>query len=311
MRILILGAGGVGGFYGSHLLAAGRDVTFLVRPKRAAQLAETGLTMLSPLGNLKLPPPPTVLSGKIDTVWDLILLSCKSYDLASSIDAIAPAVCPETCILPLLNGMVHMDTLDQRFGRKCILGGVTNVSAARDSAGHILHLNQLDSVDFGDRDDPSGARINRVAETLSNAGFVTNLSVKVLQDMWNKWVGISSVAGFTCLMRAAVGDFVAAGAAPLYLQFLDECVSVAAAEGYPITPEYRSYLVSKFTEPGSPFTTSMLRDIEVGSKIEAQQIIGALFERARQHNLKAPLLEVVNANLRSYEERRKRESNQL
>ena len=310
MRILILGAGGVGGFYGAHLLSVGCDVTFLVRPKRAAQLAETGLTMLSPLGNLRLPPPPTVLSGEIGTLWDLILLSCKSYDLGSSIDAIAPAVGPETSILPLLNGMVHMDTLDQRFGRACILGGVTNVSAVRDPAGRILHLNQLDSVDFGDRDDPSGARINRVAEALSNAGFATNLSPQVLQDMWNKWVGISSVAGFTCLMRAAVGDFVAAGAAPLYLQFLEECVSIAAAEGYPISSEYHSYLVSKFTEPGSSFSTSMLRDIELGSKIEAGQIIGALFERARKHNLNAPLLGVVNANLRSYEERRERELKQ-
>ena len=308
MRILILGVGGVGGFYGAHLLASRRDVTFLVRPNRAAQLAERGLKLLSPLGDLELPPPPTVLPGHIQSTWDLILLSCKAYDLATSIDAIAPAVGPETSILPMLNGMVHMDTLDQRFGRERILGGATNVSSVRDSAGRILHLNRLDSVQFGDRDEPSGPRITRVAQTLSNAGFTANLTPNILQEMWNKWVGISSIAGFTCLMRAAVGDFVAAGATPLYLQLLDECMSVAAAERYPISPEYRALVVSKFTEPGSLFTASMLRDIEAGSPIEAHQIIGALLERAGKHSLKTPILELVNANLRSYELRKSREA---
>ena len=307
MRILILGAGGVGGFYGARLLAAGRDVTFLVRPQRAAQLAANGLELLSPSGDIKLPPPPTVLAGQIDSTWDLILLSCKAYDLDSSIEAIAPAVGPGTSILPLLNGMVHMETLDRRFGRERVLGGTTNVSASRDEQGRILYLNDLDHLQFGDRDDPAGARIQRVAESLADAGFQDVMHPDILHVMWQKWVGISSIAGFTCLMRAAVADLVAAGAVPMYLRLLDETSSVATAEGYPPSPEYRALVIAKFTAPGSLFTASMLRDIEANGPIEGHQIVGSLLEIARRHSLQTPLLEVVNAHLRCYEERRKRE----
>ncbi len=306
MRILILGAGGVGGFYGARLLAAGRDVTFLVRPGSAALLAR-GLELRSPFGDLTLPPPAVVLDGKVHEAYHLILLSCKSYDLESAMEAIAPAVGPATLILPLLNGLAHMDTLDRRFGRERVLGGCTNVSAVRDPQGRILHLNRLDNLQFGDRDRPDSPPVMAVAGALAHAGFHDELRPEILRAMWDKWVGISSAAGITSLLRCAIGDMVAADATPVYHRLLAECAAIAGAAGFPPAQSYLETVTAKFTEPGSLFTASMLRDIEAGNRTEGRQILGELACLAAKHGVYAPALDLAWAHLRCYEERRKRE----
>jgi 2-dehydropantoate 2-reductase len=307
MRILIVGAGGVGGLFGAWLLAAHRDVTFLVRPGRAQQLQDHGLQLLSPAGNLSLPSPPTLTADRLHEPFDLILLSCKAYDLETAINDVAPAVGPETAILPLLNGMAHMDLLDQRFGRAHVLGGTTNVSAARTPEGRIRHLNTLDTLQFGDRDQPGSPRIHRIAEALTVPGYSAELRPNILHDLWQKWVIISTAAGITCLLRSAIGDVVAAGASNLVRQLMAETASIATAEDFPPAPHYLDAILARLTEPGSTFTASMLRDIESGGAIEAHQIIGDLLAHARRRGLSTPLLEVAHAHLRCYEERRKRE----
>jgi 2-dehydropantoate 2-reductase len=307
MRILIVGAGGLGGFFGAYLLAAQRDVTFLVRPQRAQQLRSNGLQLESPNGNLEIPHPPTVLAAELTQPFDLILLSCKAYDLESAIADFAPAVGENTAILPLLNGMAHMDTLDQRFGRRRVLGGLTTVSAAKESDGRILHLNDFDLLQFGDRDQPSSDPARHIAETLCVRGFRADLRLNILQDMWQKWLSIAMGAGITCLLRAAVGDIVAAGASPLVSKLLAETAAIASAEGFPPAQQFLDFAVSKFTEPGSLLTTSMLRDLEAGNAIEAHQIIGDLLDHARRRAVPTPFLEVVHFHLRCYEERRRRE----
>ena len=306
MRILILGAGGVGGFYGARLLAAGRDVTFLVRTGSAALLAG-GLELESPFGDLTLPPPPVALDGQLHSAYDLILLSCKSYDLESAMEAIAPAVGGSTSILPLLNGLAHMEALDRRFGRERVLGGCTNVSAARDARGRILHLNRLDHLQFGDRDHPESSRIHAVAEALANAGFHDERRSQILREMWNKWVGISSAAGITSLLRCAIGDMVAADATPIYHRLLSECAAVATSAGFAPAEPYLDAVTAKFTEPGSLFTASMLRDIEAGNRTEGRHILGELAGLAAQHKVSVPTLDLAWAHLRCYEERRRRE----
>src|SRR6267154_1339081 len=175
MRILIGGAGAIGGYFGGRLLQAGRDVIFLVRPRRAAQLAKTGLAIRSPRGDADLGAP-TITAEQLRSPYDLVLLSCKAYDLVGAMDSFAPAVGPETAILPLLNGIGHLEALAARFGKGAALGG------------------QVESI---------------------------------LQDMWEKWTFIATAAGITCLMRASVGDIVAAGGAPIAEALLDEISAIA------------------------------------------------------------------------------------
>lgn len=303
MRILIVGAGATGGYFGARLLDAGRDATFLVRPARAAQLAAEGLTIDSPCGNLHIANPPGTL--RPEHPYDLIVLSCKAQDLAGAMDSLAPAVGPDSAILPLLNGMAHMQALDQRFGAEHVLGGATNISSVRTPEGRILHLNTVHRLYFGDRTMPTSPRLERIAAALADANFESHLRPDIQHDLWQKWVAIATAAGITCLMRAAAGDIVAAGAGPLIHQLLDENASIASAEGFPPQPQFLAETLGFLTRPGSRFTASMLRDIESNHPIEAQAIIGDLLALAHRHALPVPLLTVVDAHLRAYEARRR------
>jgi 2-dehydropantoate 2-reductase len=307
MRILVVGVGATGGYFGGRLLATQRDVTFLVRPHRGAELAKHGLEIQSCHGDLHFKAPPTVVSEEIRAPFDLILLSCKAQDLAGAINSFAPAVGTATAILPLLNGMRHLDTLDGRFGRDRVLGGTCFISAVRDAKGRIVHLGDVHRLSFGERDGLRTQRIEQINPVLLNAGFEAHRSETILQDMWDKWVFIATAAGMTCLMRASIGDIVAADAAYLTLRFLDECAAIATHEGFPPTPASIERNRAIFTAPGSAQTTSMLRDLENHAPLEAGQIIGDLLRRGNEHRLATPLLDIAYAHMKAYEARRNRE----
>ncbi len=308
MRILVVGAGAIGGYFGGRLLEAGRDVTFLVRPRRAAQLAKTGLVIRSRFGDANLPSPPTVMADALRTPFDLILLSCKSYDLQSAADSFAPAVGANTAILPLLNGMAHIDYLAERFGGGPVLGGQCVISVTLDADGHILHLNDTHGVSFGERDGTVSPRAEAIAATLAGARFDARLSKAILQEMWEKWVLIATMAGSNCLMRAAVGDIVTAGAENFSLALLAECAGIATAQGFAPSEATMTRNRTMLTTKGSSFAASMLRDIERGAPIEGDHIVGDLVRRGGGGPSDFPSLRVAHAHLRAYEARRKREN---
>ncbi len=307
MKILVVGAGAIGGYFGGRLLNAGRDVTFLVRPRRAAELAKTGLAVRSRLGDVDIPAPPTVLTEALRGGFDLIILSCKAYDLRAAADSFAPAVGPDTAILPLLNGIGHLDTLTARFGESRVLGGLCMISTTLDADGRILHLNDLHALAFGERDGALSARAQAIAQTMAGAGFEMRLTTAILQEMWEKWVFIAAGAGITCLMRATVGDIVAAGATDLTLALIEECAAIAGAQGFPPGEAAMARSRTMFTAPGSAMAASMLRDVERGGPTEADHVLGDLLRRGEEKGVRAPLLAVAYAHLKSYEARRARE----
>jgi 2-dehydropantoate 2-reductase len=193
MRILVIGAGAIGGYFGGRLLQAGRDVTFLVRHGRAAELAATGLTIKSPKGDATLRSPPTVLAEELHEPYDLILLSCKAYDLDGAVASFAPAVGRPTAILPLLNGMRHLDVLDARFGRDRVLGGECLISATLDEHRAIVHLSGNHEVAFGERDGATSDRVRAIAAAMTGVAFEARASEHILQEMWEKWVFLGRV----------------------------------------------------------------------------------------------------------------------
>ena len=238
--------------------------------------------------------------------FDLVLLSCKAYDLDGAMASFAKAVGPRTAILPLLNGMRHLDVLAARFGADRLLGGLCVISATLDADGDIVHLNDLHSLTFGELDGKRSARIEAIASTLSGAGYEARLSDTIRQEMWEKWIFIASAAGITCLMRAAIGDIVAAGAANLATGLLDECAAVAAAEGFPPRSPFLERIRATLSyAPGSLMTASMLRDIESGKRVEAEAILGDLLRRAARPD-DPSLLRVAYAHVKAYEARRER-----
>jgi 2-dehydropantoate 2-reductase len=305
MRILVVGAGAIGGYFGGRLLEAGRDVTFLVRPRRAAQLARGGLSIRSPSGNVDLPAP-TVQAAALREPFDLILLSCKAYDLADAMDSFAPAVGPDTGILPLLNGMRHLDLLEERFSAGAVLGGWCAISTTLDPEGRVLHLGDMQSLSFGECDGAATERVQAIASVFAGAKFEVRASDAILQEMWEKWVFIATAAGITCLMRSTVGDIVAAGAADLATSLLDECAGIAAREGFAPRAAAMQRNRAMFTAAGSGFTASMLRDVERNAPTEWEHVLGDLMRRGDIPDGLYTPLRIAHAHLAAYEARRVR-----
>lgn len=304
MRILIVGAGAVGGYFGGKLLQAGRDVTFLVRPGRAAALNETGLNIKSPLGDVALGVPPMLQTHELNSPFDLIMLSCKAYDLDAAIEGFAPGVGPQTAILPLLNGMRHLSVLQDRFGADAVLGGQCVISSTLDDVGTIVHLNTMNQITFGELDGSSTPRMEAITSALGDAGFGVRASSRILLEMWEKWSVLACLAGSTCLMRASVGQINASpGGTDFVLSLIEEVRRIAHAAGHEPRPKAQESTRALLTKQGSDMTASMFRDMENGSRIEADQIIGDLLVRADAAGLDSPLLRVIYCHLKAYEAR--------
>jgi 2-dehydropantoate 2-reductase len=237
---------------------------------------------------------------------DLILLSCKAYDLQGAIDSFAPAVGPHTAILPMLNGMRHLDLLEQRFGPAPVLGGQCVISATLDDQGRVLHLNESHSLSFGERDGTATERIDRIASAFIGANFEPRASDAVLQEMWDKWVFIAAAAGITCLMRSSVGDIVAAGAADLASSLLNECADIATRQGFPPSETVLQRSRVLLTTAGSNLTASMLRDIQRNARTEADHVLGDLLSRHGKRPGPNALLRITYAHLLAYEALRAR-----
>jgi 2-dehydropantoate 2-reductase len=305
MRILVVGAGAIGGFFGGRLLAAGRDITFLVRERRAAQLAKTGLVIKSRLGDVHVPSPPLVSAQTLKGPYDVVLLACKAFDLEGALAAFAPAVGPDTAILPLLNGLAHLDVLASRFARKNVLGGQASLPLTLDAEGRILHLAEMLAISFGELDGTKSARVAALAAEFAAAGIQAGQSSEILQEMWEKWAFIATAGGITCLMRGTVGDIVAGGGAPLATALHDEIGLIAAANGHPLRSAAVERAKATLTAADSPFNSSMARDVENGFRTEAEHVVGDLLKRAKGGAY--PVLTTALAHLRTYEARRTRE----
>jgi 2-dehydropantoate 2-reductase len=301
MKILIIGAGSVGGYFGARLAQAKRDVTFLVRSQRAEMIKANGLQIISPHGNFTLRPK-AITAAQITEPYDLILLGVKSYALSGAMNDFAPAVGPETMILPVLNGMRHIDLLSIRFGKHAVLGGVCLVATELDPEGRILQIADFQKLIYGELDGPSTPRLEKLDETLHGAGFETVLSNHIMHDMWEKWVQIASVGAITCLLRGNIGEIVAIpGGADLARSALRQSSDIASAAGHPPTTAFLEQQTAQLTAPGSPLTSSMYRDLKKAAPVEVDTILGDLLERGREFGLTTPILQAAFVNLSIYQ----------
>jgi 2-dehydropantoate 2-reductase len=304
MRVLVVGAGAIGGYFGGRMLQARRDITFLVRPRRARELACAGLVIKSPNGDVTLNNPPIVQADTIKDKFDVVLLSCKAYDLADAIGSFAPAVGPKTSIIPLLNGMLHLDVLDNKFGRERVLGGLCLIAVTLNERREVVQLQPTQSLGFGERDGKTSDRVRAIAEVFSSINGA-GTSDDVMQDMWEKWVFLTSIAASTCLMRASVGVILAApGGRDFMLSLLDECRAVAAAEGFPLREAALQRTTAMLTTEGSPLTASMFRDIRANMPVEADHVVGDLITRGDAARVPVPRLRTAFTHLKAYENQR-------
>jgi 2-dehydropantoate 2-reductase len=304
MRLLVVGAGSTGGYFGGRLLQAGRDVTFLVHAARAEALRRQGLQLMSPHGNATLKPK-LVLASAISAPFDVVFVGVKSYQLQAAIEDFAPAVGADTLIVPVLNGMKHMDLLLQRFGRTPLIGALCLLVATVDAAGRIVQLDPRQELVYGELDRSTTPRIRALDALMQDAGFTARLSTDIEREMWEKWILLSAMGGITCLMRGSIGELeAAAGGRDFALEFIDEVVRIVRSVGKPPSEAFLGIARGMLTAKGSTLTASMYRDLQRGAPIEADQIIGDLLERARKAAIAAPLLQAAYAALSIYQNRR-------
>jgi 2-dehydropantoate 2-reductase len=301
MKILVVGAGAVGGYFGARLAQAGRDVTFLVRPSRAQHLRSEGLRILSPHGDFTLQPK-TVIAEYLQSPFDIIFLSVKALALDQAIKDMAPAVGPDTMIYPVLNGMRHIETLTRRFGERPVLGGVCLVSTDLDEQGRIVQMGPMQKLVYGERNGENTPRIHSFNETMRGAGFDTELSVNIMHAMWEKWVFIASSGLVTCLFNGSIGEVndVSDGEQAA-LEALDECAAIASACGFAPSPASLERARSILTAKGSKFTSSMYRDMQRGAPVEVETILGDLLDFGRSRQRQSPLLQAGCVRLRVYQ----------
>jgi len=303
MRILVLGAGAVGGYFGGRLAEAGKDVTFLVHGPRATALNRDGLKVESPLGDFQVPVK-VATADRVGGPYDLVLLTAKHYDLDAAIDSIKPGVGPQTAVLPLLNGLVHLDRLDAALGLGRVLGGVAYIGAVLLPDGSIRHHNRLSGIAFGER----GGGISELAKAIERLFANTPVSApaneNILQEMWEKFVMMGAMAGMNCLMRGNVGEIVATDdGEALMREALGECRRVAEAAGYPPRPQAWDRVTTMLTERGSVNSASMRQDLEAGRRTEADAIVGDMLRRARRFGVDTPLLRAAWCHLQVHENR--------
>jgi len=305
MRSLVVGAGAIGGYFGGRLLQAGQDITFLVRPKRAGELASAGLVIKSPHGDVTLSNPPTVRADQLTGTFDVVLLSCKAFDLDDAIASFAPAVGPKTAIIPLLNGMRHLDVLEAKFGAAAVLGGQCKIAATLNDQREVVQLAPMQSLSFGERSGGSSERVRAIADIMATGKFDGTASDAIMQDMWEKWIFLATIAGCTSAMRAAIGDIVGApGGRDFILGVRDECSAVSSANGFAPRAPFLEGSTAMLTAEGSKMTASMYRDILNHAEIEADQIIGDLIARADAAKVPVPRLRMIYVHLKAYEAQR-------
>ncbi len=304
MRILILGAGGIGAYFGARLQAAGGDVSFLVRPARAKNLKQHGLRIYSPLGNYKFTPK---LLTTAKPGFDVIILACKAYDLDSAELAIARAVGPETVIVPLLNGIRHLHSLDTRFGPQQVLGGLAHLSLMVAPDGSIQHLSQFHRLMIGSRTPHPSPWLQPLADLFAKTDIEFTLAADIEQEMWNKFVFISTLAGATCAMRANVGEILATSHGEAFmLGLLAECEAVAKANQRAPAPAQLAVYRNSLTDRSSTLCASMLRDVERGGPTEADHILGDMLARGKRAGIATPNLVFAYTHLQAYEQARPR-----
>jgi 2-dehydropantoate 2-reductase len=304
-KILVLGVGGIGGYFGGRLAESGADVTFLVREPRREVLAERGLTIESPFGDAKLPVN-TIVASEAKPVYDAVILTCKAYDLAGAIEAIAPAVAPDGYVLPFLNGLAHMDKLNACFGRERVLGGTAKIQATLTPEGAIRQFNDWRTLTFGEQAGGMSDRVRQLAALFEKAKGVEVLAVSdIMQRMWEKLVHLSTAATMTCLMRANVGEILRTpDGQQLFLDQLRCGAAIATANGYPPSEAFMKSWIETFSQKDSQYSTSMLRDIERGGRTEADHVLGFMLEKARIAGVEHHTLRLAYTHVRAFDQRR-------
>ena len=261
MKVLILGIGGLGGFFGAHLQKTNCDVTFLVREKTKKLVSETGIKIMSDFGNFKINP---ILITKKDLKinYDVVIISCKAYHLDEAITDLKPSQ-KNAIIIPLLNGQAHINKLEKAFKKENVFGGVAHVSSNTKSPGEIKHVGKIKRLSIGSRHQTNQDIANEFYQLCRKADFQTVLSDNIDQDIWEKWIFIATIAGATTLFQTSIDNVSKKPNGKIFIQNLwNECINISKENGYELRAESKNLHEDLLFKSDVPFKASMLIDME-------------------------------------------------
>ena len=304
LRFLVLGAGGVGGYFGARLTEGGVDTTFLVREARRARLRDGGIKIQSDFfDDADVPSIQAITADEIDGPFDVVLVTCKAYQLDDAMETIAPAVGPDTAILPILNGMKQIDMLRARFGAERVLGGTTYIGARLDAEnGDIAHFGDFHRIAFGEMAGGSSARVEAIMALNDQVKFDLDLTEDISQVMWDKFAMLCAMSSVNTLTRGTVGEILDTPSGHDFLMAaLAESRDMAHALGHTVTDKTIALYEKMFSTEGSKFASSMLRDVKAGNRTEGDHIIGDMVDRAQAAGLHTPILLAARVSLAVHE----------
>ena len=303
MKILIVGAGAIGGYFGGRLLEKGEDVTFLVREKRKKKLEETGLEIKSVNGDCSLKPK-LITKENTEEQYDVVLISTKSYQLAGAIEDVRPFVGKETMVLPLLNGISHLDELVAAFGEEVVIGGLCFIETTLDEKGTIVQTSPINQLVFGERSGEETERIKKLKAAFDGTKAEFVLSGNINQDMWHKYLFITAMSGITTMMESPIGPIreLETGQRTI-AAFIEELAAIMFEIGAPIKETIAKEQVDKINAMGAGMKSSMQRDVEKSQPIEADHLQGFLLEKAKEHHIAVPILETIYTKLALYNDK--------
>ncbi|MEK6751461.1 MAG: 2-dehydropantoate 2-reductase [Chloroflexota bacterium] len=308
MKIAIFGSGGVGGYFGGRLAQAGQDVTFIARGAHLAAVTESGLRVDSIGGDFAVHPARATDSPQSMGHVDLVILATKAWQLDSAIEQMKPLVGAGTMILPLLNGMEHMDVLLAAFGREHVLGGLCRLSAFVAAAGHIRHVGIPPFITFGELDNSKSARVGSLREMFSALnGITVDVPADINVAMWEKFVFISGTSGVGAFTRQPIGEFRAnPETRTMLFNAMNETAAVARARGIPLSESFVSDTMKRIDTIQPDVMASMQKDMMEGRPSELNEQTGAVIRMGRAVGVPTPTHEAIYAKLLPLENKARR-----
>ena len=301
MKVLILGVGGLGGFFGAHLQKTNCDVTFLVTDKTKKLVSETGIKILSDFGNFKINPI-LITKKSLKINYDVIIISCKAYHLDEAIADLKPTQ-KNAIIIPLLNGQAHISKLEKAFKRENVFGGVAHVSSNTTSPGEIKHVGKIKRLTFGSRYEANKNIANEFYQLCRKADFQTMLSDNIDHDIWEKWIFIATIAGSTTLFQTSIDNISKKPDGKIFIQNLwNECINISKENGYELRAEAKSLHEDLLFKSDVPFKASMLVDMEKKLMTEHEHIFFEFIKLGKKKKLNTSLLETCHLNMSIYED---------
>lgn len=298
MKIAMMGAGGVGGYFGARLARAGCDVAFIARGTHGAAIRANGLTITSQLGDIHLAPTKVTDDPAGIGNVDVVLFGVKLWDTEPAAEAIRSLIGPDTMVISLQNGVVKDDILKAKLGTQAVAGGACYISATIASPGVIAHTGTMQKLVFGEYGAAGSARLDRLLQACQRAGIDAEISTDIHRTLWEKFVLLVGLSATTAATRLPIGRVRADPDSRLLLQqVMEEVVAVGRAEGVQLAPDYAADRLRFCDQLPAGMMASMANDLDRGQKLEVRWLSGDVVRRGAEVRVPTPANEFACAVL--------------